>query len=134
MYSIFLLLSFIAILVFIDHTRFWRQTDNFFEKAQDLCDAYNTVLEFMKNPKNDGDEIPYERTNFVIVVKYGDYEDFVKKIQVLVWETEKSYEAIDERYMYLMSKEQRDDILETYEKVERIEHAVRLSLWQNEWK
>ena len=88
----------------------------------------------MKNPKNDGDEIPYEGTNFVIVVKYGDYEDFVKKIQVLVWETEKSYEAIDERYMYLMSKEQRDDILETYEKVERIEHAVRLSLWQNEWK
>ena len=134
MYSILLLIAFIAFLAYIDHRRFWRQTDDFFRKARDLCGAYNTVLARMKEPKGETEVISYEGTDFVLVVNYGDYKDFIKKMQILVWETEKSYEAIDERYMYLMDEKTRDDIYKTYERIEGVEHAVRLSLWQNEWK
>ena len=84
MYSILLLIAFIAFLAYIDHRRFWRQTDDFFRKARDLCGAYNTVLARMKEPKGETEIISYEGTDFVLVVNYGDYKDFIKKMQILV--------------------------------------------------
>ena len=134
MYSIIILVIVIAGVIFYDHVRFWKKTEDFMIKSQDLCNAYNYVLKRLKETENGDDEILYEGTMYKITVEKGDYRSFTKQIQLLVCDVLDSYDEIGERYLFEMADELRDDIEETYEKVQRIDQAVRLTLWQNEWR
>lgn len=134
MYSIIILVIVIAGLIFYDHVRFCKKTEDFMRKAQDLCDAYNNVLKRLNETENEESEILYEGKIYKITVKKGDYRSFTKQIQLLVCDVLDSYDEIGERYLFEMADELRDDIEEIYEKVQRIDQAVRLTLWQNEWR
>lgn len=132
MNSLLMLLVFVFGLIVIDHIKFWHRTSIFMRKAQDLVDAYNNVLDAFKTSEQK--EISFKGLCYKINVKNGDYRSFVLQIQLLVCDVLDSYDAIGERYLFEMDDDLRGEIELIHYRVEKIDEAVRITIWQNEWK
>ena len=116
----------IAVIVLIDHIRYWMQTNYFLELSNSFACMYNTVLRSLKEDR----DVTYESSYFKIEITGQDYDKFWRYIVESIKEVLEAYDMIDPRYLEQMDEDMYNDIYQLYHIISDINVMARNEAWK----